>query len=309
VSESRRAWLPYFALVGLALIWGLSFFFIKIAVQDMSPLVLVLVRSGAGCVALAGLMFVMRRPLVPAAWQSRIIAFTVMATAGALIPWAAIAWGEEHITSGLASILNATTPLWAAVLAYWVIPTERPSLVNYAGVVIGFGGVVILVLPKLASSGLGGDVLGTLAIVFASACYAVAAVYQRRKMRGVDPYEASLGQLVMSVLIAVPFAIPTVPAIHLRLGSMAAVVVLGAAGSGVAYLLYYYLLNSLGPVRGSGVTLLVPVTAVFWGVILLHETVTISIIIGMVVILVGIVLSNLRRRQSQPAAQVDPAAA
>jgi len=311
VSEPKRPLLSYLALAGLALIWGASFLFIKVAVQDMSPAALVLIRAASGFVAMAAVVALMRRSLVGPGWKRRLFPFVVMAIGGGLIPWTGIAWGEERITSGLASILNATAPLFTAVLAYWVIPMERPSAVNYAGVFIGFAGVVILVLPRVLETGLGGDTLGTLAVLVAAASYAAVALYQRRNLRGVDVYEASLGQLAMTVLIALPFAAPSLPSVHLNLPSIASVLALGIAGSGLAYILYYYALNTLGPVRASTVTLLLPVTAVFWGVTLLHESVTLPIVVGMVVILGGIVLTNMRRRTAgaEPVAESDTAAA
>ena len=311
MSEPKRPLLSYLALAGLALIWGASFLFIKVAVQDMSPAALVLIRSASGFVALAAIVALMRRSLVRAGWKRRLFPYVVMAIGGGLIPWTGLAWGEERITSGLASILNATTPLFAAVLAYWVIPLERPSAVNYAGVFIGFGGVVILVLPTIVRTGVGGDTFGTLAVLVSAASYAVVALYQRRNLRGVDVYEASLGQLAMTVLIALPFAAPSLPSVHLNLLSIGSVLALGIAGSGVAYILYYYALNTLGPVRASAVTLLLPVTAVFWGVTLLHESVTLPIVVGMVVILAGIVLTNMRRRTAgrEPVSESDTAAA
>jgi drug/metabolite transporter (DMT)-like permease len=113
-------------------------------------------------------------------------------------------------------------------------------------------------------------------------------------------YEASLGQLALTALLVLPLAAPAVPGAHFQLSSIAAVLALGIAGSGIAGVLYYYVLNSLGPVRGSGVTLLVPMTAVFWGVVLLHEVVTLPILVGMVVILAGIVLTNVGRSAASP---------
>src|SRR2546421_4276863 len=118
---------------------------------------------------------------VPFRSKERVLPCDIMAITGGALPWVAIAWGEERISSGLASILNATTPLFAAILVFWVIPSERPSLLNYAGVLIGLAGVVILVLPDLTAGGLRGDVIGTLAVLLASASYAVAALYQRRR--------------------------------------------------------------------------------------------------------------------------------
>jgi drug/metabolite transporter (DMT)-like permease len=299
VSESRHRWLPYLALAAIALIWGASFLFIKVAVQDMSPMVLVLIRSSTGFLALAVIIAGMRRQVFPNL-RRRLVPFAVMAITAGVIPWLAIAWGEERISSGLASILNATTPLWAAIFVYWVIPSERPSPINYAGVLIGLAGVVILVLPHITAGGIQGDLIGTAAVLLASMSYAVSALYQRRKLRGVNVFEANIGQLAFTALFILPFAAPTVTSVHFEVKSIAAVLALGIAGSGIAGVLYYYVLNSLGPVRGSGVTLLVPVTAVFWGATLLHEAVTVPIVVGMVVILVGIVLTNVGRSAASP---------
>ena len=293
--------LPYLAFAALSLIWGASFLFIKLGVQDMSPTVLVLVRSASGAAALAVIMLLMRRPLLGEDWRQRIAPFFIMAIVNALYPWAAIAWGEEHISSGLASILNSTTTLWTAILIFWVIPHERPTALNYLGVLIGILGVVILVLPDLTTHGMTASVLGVLAVVSASVSYAIAALYQRTKLRGMSVYQQSFGQLALTSLLAIPIAAPALPAVHLAWLSMGAVITLGVAGSGIAYLLYYYTMNTLGAVRATGVTFVVPLTAVFWGVVLLHESLTLPVVVGMVVILCGVVLTNVRRA-SRPVA-------
>jgi drug/metabolite transporter (DMT)-like permease len=311
VSKQKHPVLPYVALVCLGLIWGASFLFIKVAISAMGPLVVVLVRSGAGFAALTVIITVMRRPLVSPAWRSYLVPFAVLGVTNSLLPWAAIAWGEERVTSGLASVLNATTPLFVAVLAYWVTPTERPSLINYAGVLLGFAGVVVLVLPELSAAGLGIDALAAGAVLFASFSYAVAVLFQRRRLRGVDPYQQALGMLGLAAVFALPFAAPSLPSVRLDLLPIAAAIALGVFGTGIATVLYFYVLNALGPVRGSGVTFIVPITAVFWGMVLLHEAVTLTIVAGMLVILVGIVLTNLRGRtpRREPVAESDSAAA
>lgn len=310
VSEARHPALPYLALIGLALIWGASFLFIKVSVNDMSPEVLLLLRSTSGFLTLAIIIRALGRPLLSPGWRTRLVSFAIMAVTNALIPWILIAWGEERISSGLASILNATTTLWTAVLIYWVMPSERPSLVNYGGVVLGFAGVVILVLPDLTAHGISGSFIGAMAVVVAALSYAINAIYQRRKMRNVSVFEVSIGQLAAAVLFAIPLAAPTLPQLHVRPLSLAAVLALGVAATGVAYLLYYYIMNTLGAVRAAGVTFLVPITAVLWGVLLLRETVTMPTIIGMGVILAGVLLTNLRRQpRREPAAERDSAAA
>ncbi|HYL08911.1 MAG TPA: DMT family transporter [Candidatus Udaeobacter sp.] len=310
MSRPRNSLLPYAALIGLALIWGASFLFIKVAVRDMSPEVMLLLRSGSGFVTLAVLVWAMGRPLFGEGWRTRVFSYAFMAVTNAVIPWIAIGWGEERISSGLASILNATTTLWTAVLIYWVVPNERPTVINYTGVLIGFAGVVLLVYPDVAAHGLSGSFFGAMAVVLAAFSYAINALYQRRKMRSVSVFEVSLGQLAVGTIFAVPIAAPTLPQVHVQLVSIAAVLALGAGGTGIAYLLYYYVMNTLGAVRAAGVTLLVPITAVFWGVALLGEKLTLGILVGMGVILAGVVLTNLRRMPGRkPVAEADSAAA
>ncbi len=301
---------PYLALAGLAMIWGASFLLIKVAVHDMSPTVLLLIRSTSGLIALGAIVKLTGRPLLGEGWKTRLGSFAIMAITNAIVPWVAIAWGEERITSGLASILNSTTTLWTAVLIFWAMPRERPSRIGYLGVVVGFAGVVILVLPDLLAHGVSGNFFGAMAVLVASLSYAANAIYQRRKMRHVSIFDVSIGQLAATVIFALPLAAPSLSHVHVALKSLAAVIALGAGATGIAYLLYYYVMNSLGAVRAAGVTLLVPVTAVFWGVVLLHEGLTWTIVVGMAVILAGTVLTNLRRRvHREPSLTRDSAAA
>lgn len=302
--------LPYVAFVALSLIWGISFLLIKVTVEDMSPAALLLFRSASGFAALSVILLVWRRRLFTDDWRGHLFSFVFMAVTNAVIPWISIGWGEQRISSGLASILNSTTTLWTAVLIYWVMPTERPTLLNYVGVVVGFAGVVVLVYPDIAAHGITGDVLGALAVVLASLSYAVNALYQRRRMRRVSVFDVSLGQLGAGMILALPIAAPSLPHIHVQAVSLAAVLTLGALCTGVAYLLYYYVMNTLGAVRAAGVTFVVPITAVFWGALLLRETVSVTIVAGAVVILAGIVLTNLRNSaRVAPAAEHDSAAA
>ena len=302
--------MPYAAFVALALIWGVSFLFIKLGVGDMGPTGLVLVRSASGAIALALFMKVTNRPLFGPSWRSRVLPFAVMAVINALLPWVAIAWGEERITSGLASILNTTATLWTAILVFWIVPAERPTPLNYVGVLIGIAGVAILVLPDITAHGLSGSVLGVLAVLVAAFSYALAAIYQRTNLRGMSVYEQSTGQLLATALIAIPVAAPALPHFRFGLLSFSTAVALGVFGTGVAYLLFYYVMNSLGAVRATAVTLVVPITAVFWGIVLLHETLTVPTLVGMVVILGGIVLTNLRRQpKREPSLERDSAAA
>jgi drug/metabolite transporter (DMT)-like permease len=302
VSRGESRLLPYAAFIALGLIWGASFLFIKLGLQDFGPTVIVLGRSASGAITLALIMALTGRALFTGL-RARLGRYVFMAVFNALLPWSLIAWGELHVSSGLASILNSTTALWAAVFIFWVIPAERPSALNFAGVLVGVAGVVILVFPDLSAHGISGDLFGALAVVGASMSYAVAALFVRVKMRGMNVYEQSLGQLAATAVLAVPLAAPALPQAHFSPLAVAAVLALGTGGSGVAYLLYYYTMHTLGPVRATGVTFIVPITAVFWGVVLLGESLTLVTVTGMIVTLTGVVLAN-RKDRARDAAPV-----
>jgi drug/metabolite transporter (DMT)-like permease len=295
----------YLALGLLALIWGASFLFIKLAVRDMSPATLVFSRAILGAATL-GLIFAARRQTpFPAGTRARLLPFLVLAILGSLVPWVAIAFGEQSISSALASILNATTPLWTAVFAFWVTPAERPSGLNYLGVAIGFLGTGILIAPDLIGKPLQASTIGTLAVVGAACSYAVSALVSRRRLRGVSPLQVGFWQLTLAAPLAFAVALPTIGTTHLHLPSIAAMIFLGAGGSGIAFLLYYFMMNTLGATRATTVTFLVPVTAVFWGATLLREAITIPILAGMGVILLGLFLTSRPRKPRAPALTQD----
>jgi drug/metabolite transporter (DMT)-like permease len=295
----------YAALALLALIWGASFLFIKLAVRDMSPATMVLGRAGAGAVTL-GLIFAARRQTpFPVGTLKRLLPFLMMAVFGSLLPWFGIGFGELSISSALASILNATTPLWVAVFAYWVTPGERPSRLNYLGVALGFLGTGILIAPDLIGKPLRATTIGTLAVAGAAASYAVAALIQRRRLPGVSPLQVGFWQLALTTPLAFAVAVPTIGGTHLRFASVAAILFLGVGASGIAYLLYYFMMNTLGATRATTVTFLLPITAVFWGASLLHEAITIPILAGMAVILLGVFLTSRPRKPRAPALTED----
>ena len=280
----------YAALALLALIWGASFLFIKVAVQDVSPAMMVLLRAAAGLATIALILAARRQSPFPPGTRQRLLPFVTIAIFGSALPWFGFGFGELSISSALSSILNATTPLWTAVFAFWVTPAERPSGLNYVGVAVGFVGTGILIAPDLIGQPLRATTIGTLAVGGAAACYAVAALVQRRRLRGVSPLQVAFWQLAFTVPLALVVTFPTIGTIHLHPASVLSIIALGAGGSGVAYLLYYYMMNTLGATRATTVTFLLPVTAVFWGATLLNESLTVPILVGMVVILLGVFL-------------------
>jgi drug/metabolite transporter (DMT)-like permease len=283
----------------LALIWGWSFLFIKVAVQGMTPTTVAGARVFLGMVVvlvalrLRGLSL----PRDLTVWRH----FAVMGLIYSAIPFTLLAWGEQRTTSALASVLNASTGLFAA-LAGAVMLAERLRRPQLVGVGLGFVGVAL-------ASGLGpGDVAhssvtGASATVAASACYGFAFAYAQRNLTGIPPLIAAGGQLVAATVITAPFAIFTSVAHGLALTPTRAVsiLLLGMVGTGYAYLLNYRSTAELGATKASLVTYFVAVIAVTVGVLFLHEPFDVRLVLGAVLVVLGVLLVQERIRRFGPA--------
>lgn len=292
-------------LVLLGTIWGSSYLMIKVAVAGIPPLPLVGGRLVLGAATLLAVLALrgIRLPRRPAAWAD----LTVMALAGNIAPFLLIAWGEQHIDSGLAAVLNATTPFFAVLFAVLAFRAERFSRAKLAGLLLGFGGVLVLSgadLAALASS----SAQGQLAILLSSACYGFGFAYARARLRG-EPLALSAGQiLVASALLAPPTLLLTdLPALELTLPRLAAWIGLGAVSSGLAYILYYRLIAQVGAVNASLSTYLMPPVGVTLGWLVLSEPVGWRTVAGVAGILAGLAVVQgkvpvpLRRPRRAPA--------
>jgi drug/metabolite transporter (DMT)-like permease len=304
-------------LFSLALIWGVSFYFIKIGLRDLAPASLVVGRLASSVVVLGALATA--RPAWFAGWWRYWRLLALLAVLNYLIPYVLIAWGETRIASGLASILNATTPLFTVVLAsQWRGEGHEPfTAQRVAGVALGFVGVAVLVGPAVLGA-LGASVpgiLGEAAVLIAAASYGVAALVSRR-FRGAPRLVGPLGSQLAALVMTLPLAAVWSPPARLPgLAALAAVVELGVFGTAVAFLLFFWLINHVGPTRASIVTYLLPCTALFWGALLLGESVTWYAIAGLALVLLGSVITNgtlnglfrrasaLRTRTSAPKAK------
>jgi drug/metabolite transporter (DMT)-like permease len=279
-----------FMLLLLGTIWGASYLFIKVTVADIPPFTFVVLRTGiAGLILVATLLMRGRRLPRGRRWLS----LSVMGLFNALIPYALIMWGEIHISSSLAAVLNASMPLFTVVIAHFWAVNERIDRFKAIGVLVGFGGVVLLLLPDLGE-GMTYDLLGGLAVVGAGLSYAIAAVYARRNFHDEDPIMLSSGQLLtgfamtlpLAFLLERPFSITPSP---IAWGSLLALSVFGTA---IAYVIYYWLLEHGGSVQASLVTYIIPVGAMFWGWLLLRESIHWTFIVGLAAILLGIMIAN-----------------
>src|SRR5262245_21925325 len=202
-SRPRMDGGEWLLLCALSTLWGGSFFFAKIAVSALPPLTLVLARVGIGAVVLNALV-IARRERIPHGWRVWAALFA-MGALNNLVPFALLFWGQTHITSGLASILNATTPLFTVLLAHALTRDERLTRRRLAGVLLGLGGTVVMIGPE-ALRGVSTDLLAQLACLGAAVSYAFAAIFGRRFVT-MPPLVTATGQLTASTVMAMPLAL------------------------------------------------------------------------------------------------------
>ena len=286
-----KEWLVFTAL---GTIWGTSFLWIKIAVAETGPIVLVGFRLLFG---LLGLLVVMlfRRQAFPRD-RRVLLAFAFMGVFNTAVPFFLITWGETRIDSSLASILNGTVPLFTIVIAHFWLRDEKITLPRIAGLIVGFIGIVVLVSRDLRPEGLHGDAWGQLAVLAAAISYATAITFSRRNLRGQPPVLQSF----MVLLIADALVWMAAPAVEQPMNfpntplAWFAILWLGVLGSCVAYLLYFWLINAWGPTRASLVSYVFPVVGLILGIIFLHESADWRILVGSALIVGGILVVNLR---------------
>ena len=196
-------------------------------------------------------------------------------------------FAETRIDSGLTAGIQAAAPVFTVVLAAWIDRSQRVRGTRLAGIGVGFLGVVLLVGIQE-----GGQLVGALAVIGTAACYAVSVLVAGRTVRSLPPLQVSIGQLAAGALIIAPFGLAQAPSEPPSAGAIAAVVALGALGSGVAYLLYFALIASAGASRAILVTYLVPAFALVYGAVLLDEPVATSSLVGLALILGGTTLAT-----------------
>jgi drug/metabolite transporter (DMT)-like permease len=278
-----------FWLLVLGSIWGSSYMFIKVAVAEVPPLTMVAGRLAVAAAMLWVLLRVSGRsmPRGRAMWG----AYTVMGLLNGAVPYTLIVWSEQTIDSGLASLLQATMPLFTVMLAHAWGRDERLTARKVLGVVVGFLGVGILMLPDLRR-GLQANVLGQVAMVVSSVSYAGATIFARNRLRGQAPLASTTGQLTMGAVLTVPLSLLVEQPFHLSLslpvaGSWLALTVLGTV---VAYTIYYVLVERTNATFVSTVTYIIPVNGLILGAVVLGEALTVNLLLSLGLILVGVLL-------------------
>lgn len=285
----RMGSIEWVLLIALSVLWGGSFFFVGVAVAELPPFTIVLLRVTIAALALhlASRVLGVAMPWDAQAW----LTFFGMGLLNNAIPFSLIVWGQTQIASGLASILNATTPLFTVLVAHVLTADERLTRARLAGVLLGIAGVVVMIGPA-AMAELGRDVLAQLAILAAALSYACAGVFGRRfKRMGVAPLATATGQVSASSLLILPLALVvdrpwTMP----MPGIMALAAILGLAllSTALAYYLFFRILAAAGAVNLLLVTFLIPVSAILLGCLVLGEVLTVAQVAGMALIGAGL---------------------
>jgi len=279
----------------LGTIWSSSFLWIKIAVQEIGPMSLVAFRMLFGMLA-AVLIATYRKVSWPRDWKTWRI-FAILGPTSLAIPIFLISWGEQSIDSAVASILNATVPLFTIVIAHYWLHDDKITLPKAAGLLVGFAGVVVLLSEDIGANA-HSSVLGQAAVILAAAFYAGSAVYARKATQNVDTLVRGASPVIVAAffmwilgpLLEHPFKIPSLPL------TWVATIWLGVLGTGLAFIMFYYLLHEIGPTRTSLVTYLFPLGGVILGVLLLGEHLSWQLIVGSLLIIGSLAVVNWKPR-------------
>jgi drug/metabolite transporter (DMT)-like permease len=290
-------------LLILSVLWGGSYFFIGVAVKELPPMTIILLRVAIAAAALLAALAVMRTalPRDPKIWA----AFLVMGFLNNVIPQSLIAWGQGALASGLASILNATTPLFAVVVAHYFTEDEKMTVFKLSGLLIGIAGVAILIGPT-AFQGFDRNFWAEVAILVASIFYAVSGVYGRRFRRmGINPIATAAGQLIGSTLVLIPLVLVFEHPLSLPAPSLAtwqAIAGLAIISTALAYVIFFRILATAGATNLLLVTFLIPVSAIMLGTLFLGERLEPRHFLGMAFIAAGLTAIDGRLfRRAKPA--------
>lgn len=289
-------------LLVLAAIWGSSFMFIKVGVEELAPGEVVFGRVLIGALALLpAVPFVIGWRRLWAELRRYAFPLVILGLFNASLPFWFLAWGEKRLDSGLAAVLQASTPLFTALVAFGFSRGDRVTGGRLVGVVIGFLGVVLLVggQPR-------GDVLSAFAVLGSALCYAASALYAGARLQRAAPIVTSLGTLTVATLTMLPLGVAQAPGEMPSWKAIGSVVALGALGLSVAYLLYFALIAGAGASYAVLVTYLVPALALGYGAVFLDEAITASALGGLVLILAGVALGTgtLRLPRRAPVSEI-----
>jgi drug/metabolite transporter (DMT)-like permease len=298
-----RGYVPLLLIVGG--IWGASYLFIKVAVEEIEPTAMMdlrLLLAAAVLVPFVAIRLGAERAVAEV--RSTGVGAFILGVSNMALPFTLIAWGEKHIDSGVAAIANASVPIFVALLAIRFNPSERVTGLRLAGVMLGLAGVGVL--TGLDPEGGWWAIAGTLAVVVASLSYAAANHYTQHRFPRTSPLVITTASSLAAALVLLPPALLQLPDEVPSWKALGSVAALGIAGTALALLFFYAMLSRYGASRASLVTYLLPPFALVYGLVFLDERMTVNAVLGLLLILAGVALGSgflrlARRREAAPA--------
>lgn len=293
-------------LLMLAACWGPTAFFVKVAVKEIPPITLVAGQVGLACALLYLILKAQKRPLPIGMWSK----FAIIGLFANALPFILITWAGQYIDSALAAIINGTVPIFTVLLAHFFISDDRLDLTKVSGVGLGFGGLLLLIVPSILG-GVKMNTWGLVAVTGASLSYGIAIVYTRKYLCGLPPLTGPAAQLSMAFLYLLPLAVlieqpwTMAPPSWAALGAFIGLAILATA---LAYVVYYRLLEMTSASYASMATYLIPIVGMVLGRVVLSEELHWNAYVGCVVVIVGIMIANgtlkLPVKEDQPIVEI-----
>lgn len=294
----------YGLLLALSLIWGASFLFIKLLIESYSPFTVAFLRCVFGALTLLIIMLLKKEKI-----NFRSLPWLPLIAVGlfnSAIPWTLIPYSEAHISTSLASVLNASTPIWTLILGILIFKLST-NVFQWIGIALGFIGILVLMDMNWTAI-YSQDALPILAMIAVTLCYGFASQLSKRALSGLSVYQISFMTLLIAAISTGSIALFTEPnslAHVFEAKTFLSLIGLGTFGSGIAYLIFFHLIQKGSAEFATLVTYLVPPFAIIWGVLLLNEAISSTLIIGLLIILSGVFISSRKKRQrSSPKTQL-----
>ena len=301
-TPNSQNYQAYLELLLLAAIWGASFIFMRVGVPEFGPIVFAALRTGIAAIFLIVCLILFKQTKALRGYWGKIFVVGALNTA---LPFALFSYATLTLTAGTASVLNATTPMFGAIVAYiWL--KDKLSLSATLGLFIGFIGVYLLVSDNLhfgvtvsAPAMQHNALLPTLAAMLAALCYGISANYTKKYLSAIKPLALASGSQISATIMLVPLSLLFLPETIPSTNAIGSALLIGIICTGFAYILFFRLIAQLGPAKAISVTYLIPAFGILWGALFLAETISLMMLIGGSVTLLGVALTTgiLQRRK------------
>lgn len=271
----------------LAAIWGASFIFMKIGSPEFGPILFMAMRTLVASLFLFPLLFISKQQSALSGYWNKIFIVGALNTA---IPFVLFGWATLTLSAGNTAVLNGTTPMFGALVAYFWLK-DKLSFSAAIGICVGFLGVYFLMFDKIMIEKTP-VILPTLAVMIAALCYGISANYTKMYLQGISPLALAAGSQISATILLLPVALFFLPEQLPSTAASLSVIALGVLCTGIAYIIFFRLIDALGPTKAISVTYLIPIFGIMWGILFLNETITHWTIFGAILICLGVALTT-----------------